>query len=319
MLCPDDLRGKLIPAVPVPFDRDGRDPSRGARAIRRPPGGTAGRGSCGLGAHGRGLWLSEAERGAILTAWRAGTAGGSVRDRLGRLCARASAIPSSSSPVRGRWPARPPTWGPMRSWSIPRSPSAAAPTRTAWSSAITRRSPRRGCRSCSSTSIRRRGGSPTVRTCSPSCWRRPEVLGIKVATLDSVMTFQQIARLVAYPCPGQAADHRRGSLPRLQPDVRRRCGPDRHGSRLHGASRRVLAELLVGRRRPLPRFESAPSTTWRSTPSWPRWRATSCGCSGAWSTRASSPPRPRTTRGARRLGPAEFDQIGACLARLPRE
>ena len=44
---------------------------------------------------------------------------------------------------------------------------------------------------------------------------RPEVLGIKVATLDSVITFQEIARLVRTHAPDQGADHRRGSLPRL--------------------------------------------------------------------------------------------------------
>ena len=51
----------------------------------------------------------------------------------------------------------------------------------------------------------------------------PSVLGIKVATLDSVMTFQDLAALIDARAPGQGPDHRGGPIPGLQPDVRRQA------------------------------------------------------------------------------------------------
>src|SRR4051794_6735068 len=69
------LRGKLIPAVPVPFDRDGRiDHDAQARYVehlaRQPSGGVA------VWAHtGRGLWLSAAQRAEVLTSWCDGLGG----------------------------------------------------------------------------------------------------------------------------------------------------------------------------------------------------------------------------------------------------
>ena len=58
------------------------------------------------------------------------------------------------------------------------------------------RSPRWACRWSYSISMKPREVSPIRRNCSRRLLRTPEVLGIKVATLDSVMTFQDIARLI---------------------------------------------------------------------------------------------------------------------------
>ena len=59
----------------------------------------------------------------------------------------------------------------------------------------------------------------------------PGVVGIKVATLDSVMTFQRLAALVAQPSR-QAAHHRRGPVPRLLDHAGRprRAGRDGRGA-----------------------------------------------------------------------------------------
>ena len=58
----------------------------------------------------------------------------------------------------------------------------------------------------------------------------PEVVGIKVATLDSVMTFQRLAALMRSH-PDKLLDHRRGPVPRLLGDGRRHRRADRHGRR----------------------------------------------------------------------------------------
>ena len=92
---------------------------------------------------------------------------------------------------------------------------------------------------------------------------RGEVLGMKIATLDSVMTFQDIAPPGRGRRALEAGDHRRGSFPRLQPDVRGPRGLDRHGRGLHRIQAELLADVpgrrsgaipgpLIGRRRPGP-------------------------------------------------------------------
>ena len=116
-------------------------------------------------------------------------------------------------------------------------------------SAITADWPRAAGRS-RSTCTRRPAAS---RTTTPRCdaiLELPGVLGIKVATLDSVMTFQRIAALMRAP-PRQAAHHRRGPLPRLLAHARRARRAGRHGRR---------AARSAGR--PAPR--AAPTADWRA-------------------------------------------------------
>ena len=103
----------------------------------------------------------------------------------------------------------------MRFWFTPPSRSAAALTRTVWCSATTAAIAEAGLPLLLFYLYQAAGGIAYGPHLLAELLARPEVLGIKVATLDSVITFQEIARLVRTHAPDQGADHRRGSLPRL--------------------------------------------------------------------------------------------------------
>src|SRR4051794_29321993 len=92
MIRPEDLRGRLIPAVPVPFDSEGRiNPEAQARYAShlagQPIGGVA------VWAHtGRGLWLTDEQRAEVLICWRRELRPGQL------LIASAGASPRERSP-----------------------------------------------------------------------------------------------------------------------------------------------------------------------------------------------------------------------------
>src|SRR3954447_18004746 len=88
------LRGKMFPAVPVPFGGDGRiDEAAQDRYVEHMAGQPVGGGAV-WAPTGRGLRLDEAQRAAVLTAWRRGLGG----DRF--VIASAGAAPLERDPGR---------------------------------------------------------------------------------------------------------------------------------------------------------------------------------------------------------------------------
>ena len=200
MIGPDAIRGKLFPAVPVPRGADGRYlPDAQARYVDHlkecPIGGVA------VWAHtGRGLRLGEAERGEILTSWREGLgpdriviaaagAGPPIRHPDDVFAAaRSMAVQAAGlgaeailvhPPVafRGR---------PDRDRLVLEYHSAVAET---------------GLPLLLFYLYEAAGGISYGPEVLAQLLGRPEVLGIKLATLDSVMTFQQVAALVRDRAP----------------------------------------------------------------------------------------------------------------------
>ena len=131
----------------------------------------------------------------------------------------------------------------------------------------------------------------------------PEVIGIKVATLDSVMTFQRIAALMS-----------------AHPDKLLITGEDRFlgysimlGARAAligmGAALPDLQADLLRAWRDRDSRGSSPAATCatasRRPPSSRRWKGTSGGCSGRPRPTARSPPTPATIPGDPPLPPSE--------------
>jgi 4-hydroxy-tetrahydrodipicolinate synthase len=196
------LRGRLIAAVPVPFDRDGR---LDGRAQRRYVEHLAGRPVDGVAvwAHtGRGLRISDEQRTDVLTDWKAGL----PADRL--VFAAAGAPPGVNDPGEVIASAR-------------RMADRAADL---GAHAILVHPPTafRGCPGEDRLVIEYHdalagAGLPLVLfylyeaagglSYRPGVLRellaRSAVLGIKVATLDSVVTYQDIAQLVLDSFPGK--------------------------------------------------------------------------------------------------------------------
>jgi 4-hydroxy-tetrahydrodipicolinate synthase len=200
MLSIDDLRGKLIPAVPVPFDDAGRiHPEAQQRYVAhlagQPLGGVA------VWAHtGRGLRLSEEQRAEVLTAWRSGL--GSERF----VIASAGATAQQRDPVlvidSARAMAR--QAAALGADALLVHPPVAFRGRTGqdrlvlqYHTAIAEA----GLPLLLFYLYEAAGGISYGAHLLAELLARPEVLGIKVATLDSVMTFQQIARLVRTHAP----------------------------------------------------------------------------------------------------------------------
>jgi 4-hydroxy-tetrahydrodipicolinate synthase len=316
MLGVDQLRGKLIPAVPVPLDREGRIHHAAqeryvAHLAEQPLGGVA------VWAHtGRGLWLSEAQRGAVLTAWRRGLGS----DRL--VIASAGSTPRQRDPEQVITAAR----------------AMAGQAADLGADALLVHSPVafRGRADQDRLVLQYHtaiaaaglplvlfylyeaaGGIAYGPHLLAELLARPEVLGIKVATLDSVMTYQQIARLVR----GQA------------PDKLLISGEDRFlgYSLMAGAG-----AALIGMGAACTALQDAfLQSYWSGNP------ARFLALNGAVDDLAMHtflapmegyilrmlwclvhagviPAEAAHDPWGPPLGPAEFDQVGACLARLPR-
>ncbi len=317
MLGSGDISGKLIPAVPVPFDRDGRIHDEAhqryvAHLSRQPMGGVA------VWAHtGRGLWLSEAQRAEVLTAWRGGlradqfvvaSAGCTPRERDPELviaAARAMACQAADlgaeavlvhPPVAFRGRAD-------QDRLVLRYHSAIAEA---------------GLPLLLFYLYQAAGGIAYGPHLLAELLARPEVLGIKVATLDSAITFQEIARLVRTHAPSKVLitgeDRFLGySL---------MCGA---GAALIGMGAACTAlqaaflqsywsgdaDRFLALNHPIDDLAQhtfvAPMEGYILRMLWCLVHA------GVIPAEAAHDPW------GPHLGPAEFDQIGACLARLPRE
>jgi 4-hydroxy-tetrahydrodipicolinate synthase len=202
MLSAQQLRGQLFPAVPAPMTADGRIHVDGQRRYvahlaAEPIGGVA------VWAHtGRGLLLTEAQREQVLTAWRAGLGTGRIliasagtgpaaRDfdalclgarRMARQAADLGAdavLVHPPSLIRGR---------PDQDRLVLDYHAAVAEA---------------GLPLILFLLYEAAGGVSYRADVLETLLNRPEVLGVKVATLDSVMTFQDVAALIQSRAPSK--------------------------------------------------------------------------------------------------------------------
>jgi len=202
MIDAEALRGKLFPAVPVPFDAEGRVHREAqeryvAHLARQPMGGVA------VWAHtGRGLCLTEEQRAEVLGAWRRGLPG----DRL--VIASAGGTPRERDPGRvldsARAMAR--QAAELGADALLVHPPAAFRGRAdrdrlvlLYHSAVAEA----GLPLILFSLYEAAGGVAYTPQVLAELLARPEVLGIKVATLDGVMTYQEVARLVRAHAPGK--------------------------------------------------------------------------------------------------------------------
>jgi 4-hydroxy-tetrahydrodipicolinate synthase len=202
MTTPAELKGRMIAAVPVPFDRDGRidrDAQRRyvAHMERQPVDGVA------VWAHtGRGLRLSMEQRAQVLLDWRAGFGGGRP------LIAAAGASPQAADWDEAVTSAR---------TMADHAAELGADALLVHPPVLARGMPDEDRKAVEYHAAVARAGLPMIvfylyeaaggisysHGVLEELLARPDVLGIKVATLDSVMTFQDVARLVVERFPGK--------------------------------------------------------------------------------------------------------------------
>ena len=200
----DRLRWGLVPAVPVPFRGSAIDESA-QRAYARwmaaqPVAGVA------VWAHtGRGPHLSAEQRAVVLETWR-----DALPDRV--VVAGARDISMAIEARRGRADA------------LLAFPDRADPV--SHHARLSRELP-----VIAFWLYEAAGGVAYDDATLHAILDLPGVIGIKVATLDSVMTFQRLATLLRAH-PGQAAHHGRGPLPGLLDHARCAGRPGGHGCRV---------------------------------------------------------------------------------------
>lgn len=194
--------GWLVPAVPVPFDRDGRLHELGLRRYvewmaGQPIGGVA------VWAHtGRGLLLDDADAATVLTAWRrvvpagmmviAATGAGADRVRPGDVFAAVRNMARRA--------------GDLGADALLVHPPAAfrqAADRDALVLEYHAAAAEAGLPLVAFYLYEAAGGIAYSPELLVALLARDEILGVKVATLDSVMTFQDVARLIAAVAPGK--------------------------------------------------------------------------------------------------------------------
>jgi 4-hydroxy-tetrahydrodipicolinate synthase len=317
MLTPDRIRGKLIAAVPVPFDGEGRI-HHAAQAhyvthlARQTLGGVA------VWAHtGRGLWLSEHQRAEVLTAWRQGlgsdrlvvaAAGCSPRERdpdavltaAGAMAGQAAALGADALLVH------PPTAFRGRvdqDRLVLRYHTAIAEA---------------GLPMLLFYLYQAAGGIAYSTHLLAELLARPEVLGIKVATLDSVMTFQEIARLVRTHAPAKVLITGEDRFLGYSLMCGARAALIGMGAACTALQDAFLQSYWTGAGDRFLALNAAVDDLAQHTFVSPMegyiqrmlWCLVHEGVIPA--DAAHDPWGPQ-------LGSAEFDQIGACLARLPRE
>jgi 4-hydroxy-tetrahydrodipicolinate synthase len=192
--------GWLIPAVPVPFDRDGRLHELGLQRYAewmagQPIGGVA------VWAHtGRGLLLGDADGARVLTAWR----------RV--LPAEAILVAATGARADRRSPDE--VFAAVRSMARRAADLGAdallVHPPTAFRDRVDREAMISDYHSAAAEAglplvafylYEAAGGISYPPELLAQLLAREEVLGVKIATLDSVMTFQDLARLVAAVAP----------------------------------------------------------------------------------------------------------------------
>lgn len=195
MLRADDLRGKLFPAVPVPLSATGEVHAEGQTRLvedlaRQPIGGVA------VWAHtGRGLRLSPQQRAEVITAWKRGLAPGQI------LIAAAGAQPGlrqrgevlSSARAMAQQAADSGADALLVHPPVAFRGHGDQDTRVLEYHATVAEA---GLPLLVFALYEAAGGVSYSLPVLAQLLARPDVLGIKIATLDGVMTFQQLAGLV---------------------------------------------------------------------------------------------------------------------------
>lgn len=200
MLTHEHLLGSLIPAVPVPFGPDGRVHREAQeRYVRhmagQPCGGVA------VWAHtGRGLHLDERVRAEVLASWRSGlrdgqfvvAAAGAARDERDPAAVRRQAYEMARQAAS------------LGADAVLVHPPTAFRGRAdqdrlvlEYHAAVAEA----GLPMLAFYLYEAAGGISYGPNVLAQILTRPEVLGIKVATLDSVMTYQQVSRLIRADFP----------------------------------------------------------------------------------------------------------------------
>jgi 4-hydroxy-tetrahydrodipicolinate synthase len=196
MLTATDLTGRLIPAVPVPLDDAGKlhEPALDAYAswmVRQPIGGVA------VWAHtGRGLLLPPSTQDRVLTAWRHLLPSGSL------LVAAAGAPASQKSPdaLIEQAYAMACRAAELGAECLLVHPPRALREQPGLDALLIRyhaRIAQAGLPLVLFYLYEAAGGISYSPQVLAELLARPDVLGIKIATLDSVITFQDIAALVS--------------------------------------------------------------------------------------------------------------------------
>ncbi|MEO6807636.1 MAG: dihydrodipicolinate synthase family protein, partial [Isosphaeraceae bacterium] len=202
MLSAQYLRGQLFPAVPVPMTADGRIHADGQRRYvahlaAQPIGGVA------VWAHtGRGLLLTETQREQVLTAWRVGL--GTDRVLIASAGAGAQAKDFDALCLDARRMAR--QAADLGADAVLVHPPGLlkghldqAQLVLDYHEAVAEA----GLPLILFFLYEAAGGLTYSAEVLETLLNRPEVLGVKVATLDSVMTFQDIAALIQSRAPSK--------------------------------------------------------------------------------------------------------------------
>jgi 4-hydroxy-tetrahydrodipicolinate synthase len=197
----DQLLNQLIPAVPVPFGSDGKLHQRG---LDRYAGWMAGQpvGGVAVWAHtGRGLLLSDADRQRVLSTWRRALP-------EGRVLIAAAGAPREEISISGVIAAacsmarRAADFGADAILVHPPVHFRERPDRDACVLDYHFKIADAGLPVVLFYLYEAAGGISYSSEVLHTLLARPEVLGIKLATLDSVMTFQELVRLVkSQPSP----------------------------------------------------------------------------------------------------------------------
>jgi 4-hydroxy-tetrahydrodipicolinate synthase len=317
MVHPDQISGKLIAAVPVPFDSEGRI-HRAAQAryvahmAGQPLGGVA------VWAHtGRGLWLTEEQRAEVLIAWRQGLA----PDRL--VVAAAGCSPRERDPEAVLAAARAMACqaAALGADALLVHPPVVFRGRVDQDQLILRYHTaiaEAGLPLLLFYLYQAAGGIPYSAHLLTELLARPEVLGIKVATLDSVMTFQEIARLLQTHAPGKVLISGEDRFLGYSLMCGARAALIGMGAACTALQDALLQSYWSGAAGRFLVLNAAVDDLAQHTFVAPMegyilrmlWCLVHAGVIPAEA--AHDPWGPH-------LGRAEFDQIGACLARLPRE
>ena len=202
MINPADLAGRLIPAVPVPLDRSGNLHNGALEAyvswmVNQPIGGVA------VWAHtGRGLKLPPALADQVLKTWRTLLPSGCM------LVAAAGAPPPDRSPraLFERAYAMACRAAELGADALLVHPPTTLRDRSDRDSLVIRyhsRIAQAGLPLVVFYLYEAAGGISYTPGVITELLARPDVLGIKIATLDSVITFQEITRLVQTRAPGK--------------------------------------------------------------------------------------------------------------------
>jgi 4-hydroxy-tetrahydrodipicolinate synthase len=317
ILSVDSLRHQLIAAVPVPFTGEGDVDDQVQRRYvahmaEQPIGGVA------VWAHtGRGLRLLERQRAIVLNAWRHGLATGHL------VIAAAGAIPDQREPAvviaSARAMAR--QAADLGADGLLVHPPVAFRGRVdqdrlvlEYHAAVAEA----GIPLILFYLYETAGGIAYGPHLLAELLARPEVVGVKVATLDSVMTFQQIARLMRTHAPRKlliTGEDRFLGYSLMAGATAALIGMGAACSALQAA---LLQSYWSGDAARFLTLNPAVDDLAMHTFVAPMegyiqrmlWCLVHAGVIPA--AAAHDPWGPR-------LGAAEFEQIGACLARLPRE